>query len=103
MIDKILVNANIFSMKQAIISSFANTTRLKLLICLKSGSKNVTELIANCGLSQSAVSQHLEKLRVAGLVTGVRDGREIVYRLRSQKSGELAKSLLNFAKEVDKK
>lgn len=90
-------------MRQTIISSFANTARLKILVCLEGGDKNVTELIGNCGLSQSAVSQHLEKLRKAGLIRGVKNGREIIYKLKIRKSGEIAKSLLKLAKGVDKK
>lgn len=89
-------------MNQTVISSFANITRLKILVCLNGGSKNVTELIGNCGLSQSAVSQHLEKLKKAGLVDGVKNGREMIYGLKIRKSGEIAKNLLKLAEGVDK-
>ena len=89
-------------MNQTVISSFANATRLKILICLKGGNKNVTELIGNCGLSQSAVSQHLEKLKKAGLIDGIKNGREMIYRLKIRKSGEIAKSLLKLAEGVEK-
>lgn len=90
-------------MENKTISSFANTTRLKLLICLGRGNRNVTQLISNCGLSQSAVSQHLEKLRKAKLVSTKRDGKEIIYKLTSKKSARIASDLLKFSKGVDKK
>ena len=87
-------------MQATITSSFANITRLKLLVCLGKGDKNVTELIGNCGLSQSAVSQHLEKLRKARLVSTRRNGKEIIYKLTSKKSAHIADDILKFTKEV---
>lgn len=87
-------------MKSDLISSFANTTRLKLLVCLGKSEKNVTELIGTCGLSQSAVSQHLEKLKSAHLVSYRRNGKEMIYKLTAKKSAEIAKNLLRLAKEV---
>ncbi len=90
-----------YSMKSQILSSFANQTRLQLLICLSQGWKNVTQLIENCGLSQSAVSQHLEKLRSSGLVTTQRRGREVYYRLAHPKSAEISQQLLSLMKEVN--
>jgi len=87
-------------MRSIFISSFANKTRLKLLMCLGQGDKNVTELIKICGLSQSAVSQHLEKLRKARLIFGRKNGKEIVYKLTNTRSAEIAKNLLQLEKEV---
>ncbi len=87
-------------MRSIFISSFANKTRLKLLMCLGQGDKNVTELIKICGLSQSAVSQHLEKLREARLIFGRKNGKEIVYKLTNTRSAEIAKNLLQLEKEV---
>lgn len=87
-------------MKSNILSSFSNPVRLKILTCLSSGEKNVTQLIGNCGLSQSAVSQHLEKLRSVGLVTTKREGKEIYYQLVYPQAAELSQELQTFIKEV---
>lgn len=87
-------------MKSDILSAFASPVRLKLLVCLSRGDKNVTELIANCGLAQSAVSQHLEKLKKANLVSAKRSGKEIFYKLNFKKSAEISKELMKFEKEV---
>lgn len=87
-------------MEEKILSSFSNKTRLQLLLCLAKGEKNVTQLIGNCGLSQSAVSQHLEKLRNAGIVKTKRDGKEIIYSLTYPQAARLSSELLTFAKEV---
>lgn len=87
-------------MTKSIINAFANPVRLKLLYCLSQGRKNVHELIGNCGLSQSAVSQHLNKLKEAGLVKDEKKGKFVFYSLTHTKTGELAKSLQEFIKEV---
>lgn len=87
-------------METKVLSSFSNKVRLQLIICLAKGEKNVTQLIGNCGLSQSAVSQHLEKLRSAGIVKTKRDGKEIIYSLTYPKAATLSSELLTFAKEV---
>lgn len=87
-------------MQSTVLSSFTNETRLKLLLCLYQGEKNVTQLIGNCGLSQSAVSQHLEKLRHSGLVATRRDGKEIYYRLTNPKAAQISKQLLSFIQEA---
>ncbi|NMC77485.1 MAG: winged helix-turn-helix transcriptional regulator [Candidatus Methanofastidiosa archaeon] len=90
-------------MKNNIPSVFSNLTRLKLIICLDKGEKNVSDLINNCGLSQSAISQHLEKLRKANLVFTRRDGKEIFYNLKYKKTVEISKKIIDLQKEVNRK
>jgi DNA-binding transcriptional ArsR family regulator len=86
-------------MRSNILKALANPVRLQLLTCLSKGPRNVTQLISNCGLSQSAVSQHLEKLRQAGLVSSRRDGKEIFYQLTSKKTAKISSLLQNFLKD----
>lgn len=88
-------------MEEKIINAFSNPVRLKLLCCLAGGSKNVQELIGNCGLAQSAVSQHLTKLKNAGLVKTRRNGKFIYYSLLTRRVGNMAEVLSNFVKEVN--
>lgn len=83
-------------MESKILSSLSNHTRLRLLECLSENEKNVTQLIKNCGLSQSAVSQHLEKLRSAGLVLNRKEGKEMYYSLANPKVGHISKVILDF-------
>ncbi len=85
---------------QDVLSALSNEVRLKLIMCLSHGERNVTELIGNCGLSQSAVSQHLKKLRQAGLVQTYKEGKEINYRLTDRNVSELSQQLLTFIQEV---
>lgn len=90
-------------MEQNILSSLANHTRLKLLVCLSESEKNVSQLIGNCGLSQSAVSQHLEKLRSAQLVSARKEGKEMFYSLASKKVAIISSNLLSFIENYESK
>ena len=59
-----------------------NSTRLKLLYLLETMTEvNVSDLSDLLGVSVSAVSQHLSKLRARGLVNSRRDAQTIYYRL----------------------
>lgn len=81
---------------QKTLEALSNTTRLKLLICLSESEKNVTQLIDKCDLSQSAVSQHLKKLKDAGLIESKKSGREQNYKVRNKSTIKIAKELLKF-------
>jgi DNA-binding transcriptional ArsR family regulator len=56
-------------------------TRLRLAAALLGGERDVTTLTAAAGAARPAVSQHLAKLRLAGLVTVRRQGRRAVYTI----------------------
>lgn len=59
-----------------------NSTRLKLLYLLENAKEMcVCDLAENLGVSVSAVSQHLAKLRAYQLVAPRRDAQTIYYRL----------------------
>lgn len=73
--------------------AFGSLPRLKIMMCLGKGPKNVSQLIENCGLSQSAVSQHLTKLKTAGLLKCDCKGRERIYELDDPKSAEISEYL----------
>lgn len=59
----------------------ANEQRLTVLCRLSGAEMSVTELGQHVNLSQSALSQHLAKLRADGLVATRRDAQTIYYRL----------------------
>lgn len=62
------------------LKAMASETRLIILCALSSGELPVNKLAELTGQSQSAVSQHLSKLRAAGLVSSRRNGQTIYYR-----------------------
>src|SRR3954468_14991191 len=57
----------------------ADGTRLRLMWMLRDGEQDVSILVAAVGAARPAVSQHLGKLLLAGLVTMRRDGRRALY------------------------
>ncbi|MFN4311989.1 MAG: ArsR/SmtB family transcription factor [Ferrovibrio sp.] len=65
--------------------SLANEKRLLVLCQLMEGERSVGSLAAQVDLSQSALSQHLTKLREDGLVATRRDGQTIYYRLADRR------------------
>jgi DNA-binding transcriptional ArsR family regulator len=60
----------------------ADPTRLSLLWVLANGDADVSTLARTAGVRDTGVSQHLAKLRLAGLVEARRDGRRQVYSVR---------------------
>jgi ArsR family transcriptional regulator, virulence genes transcriptional regulator len=78
------------------LSVLGNVTRLRLITCLSQGEKNVTQLVKRCSLSQSSISQHLEKLRRAGLVKTRRRGKEVYYYLVHKEVSEISSNLQAF-------
>lgn len=83
-------------MSDAVLSAFTNPVRLKIIACLAEQPKNVSELIGTCDLSQSAISQHLARLRQTGLVTTERHGKAIYYRISDPVAARLGHDLHTF-------
>ncbi len=63
------------------LKQLANPNRLMILCELLRGERSVGELEEVVGLSQSALSQHLAKLRAARLVATRRESQTIYYAL----------------------
>ena len=62
-------------------AALSHEARLRVLCDLVGGERTAGELVRRSGLSQSALSQHLAKLRAEGLVATRRDGKTILYRI----------------------
>jgi DNA-binding transcriptional ArsR family regulator len=56
-------------------------SRLQVLCTLKSGSKNVSEVMDATGLGQANVSKHLKILAQAGIVTRQPQGVSVYYEI----------------------
>ncbi len=83
-----------------IYAAFGNKMRAKLIACLSKKSKSVTELIEHCHLSQSAVSQHLAKLKKANLIEANRSGKSIIYSLKYKKAADISSLLMSLEGEL---
>ncbi len=62
----------------------SQSSRRRLLDCLRDGAKPVSALVEKVGMSQPVVSKHLRILKDAGLVTVKPDGQRRLYRLNAQ-------------------
>jgi ArsR family transcriptional regulator, lead/cadmium/zinc/bismuth-responsive transcriptional repressor len=77
-----LANAENIEVVAELLSLAGNSTRLKLLYLLENHDEIcVCDLAEMLGVSVSAVSQHLAKLKARGLVAPRRDAQTIYYRL----------------------
>ncbi len=79
-----------------LLRALANEHRLLILCQLAGSERAVGELVAAVGLSQSAVSQHLARLRRDGLVTTRREGQAIFYALASGEVRRIIETLYDL-------
>ena len=80
----------------SLLSALGNDNRLMILCHLDRGEKRVSELVALVGLSQSALSQHLSKMRSLGLVESRREGQSIYYRIASSEALQVLETLYDI-------
>ena len=71
----------------------ANPKRLMILCELSRGERSVGSLQSAIGLSQSALSQHLARLREAGMLATRREAQTIHYRICDPDVGALMAAL----------
>ena len=83
---------------EGLLSLLANRHRLMVMCYLIDGEKTVTELLSRNNLSQSALSQHLSKLREANLVTTRREGQKIHSSIASGEAQALIELLCDLYK-----
>jgi len=76
--------------------ALANERRLAILCELVDDERSVGDLVAAVGLQQSALSQHLAKLRAAGIVATRREAQTIYYRLADPAAGTIMSSLADI-------
>jgi DNA-binding transcriptional ArsR family regulator len=85
-IEKLLPNAE---KAETFLKALANRHRLMVLCELHEGERSVGALVEAIGLSQSALSQHLAKLREDGLVATRRDAQTIYYSLANDNASRV--------------
>lgn len=96
----------LFRQFAAVAKAIAHEHRLELLEALAQGERTV-ETLADCaGLSIANASQHLQRMRRAGLVDTRREGKFIYYRLSDNAVLDLISALAHIGErhvaEVDK-
>lgn len=63
------------------LKSLAHRDRLKILCVLLNRELCVADIEEAVGVAQSAVSQHLTRLKIEGIVATRREGRQVFYRV----------------------
>ncbi|MEU0414467.1 metalloregulator ArsR/SmtB family transcription factor [Streptomyces griseorubiginosus] len=72
-------SAEVLTEAAEVFGLLASSARLHLMWALSQGESDVTHLADRVGGALPAVSQHLAKLKLAGLVRSRREGRRQVY------------------------
>jgi DNA-binding transcriptional ArsR family regulator len=80
-----------------LLRTLANPQRLRILSVLAKGEMHVGDLQARIALSQSALSQHLARLRAQHLVATRRQAQTIYYRIVDDEALAMARALLRLA------
>lgn len=88
----------------SLLRTLSNESRLLVLCHLaESGELSVGELVERIGLSQSALSQHLAKLREEGLVTTRKEAQSVFYRICDPRAQQILALLHDiFCPELDR-
>lgn len=80
--------------------AFSNPTRLNILYILKKQALTVTEVSERLGISQSATSHQLRRLKFARLVRDERQGRKVIYGLTDNHIHDIFDLAIEHVKEI---
>ena len=80
-----------------VLQAVSSSQRLTILIALCQDDRSAGALKIITGMAWPTLSQHLSKLRRAGLIRGRRDGRNIFYRCDSVVAPVLLEAVANIA------
>lgn len=84
-----------------LLKALSNERRLMIICALYQGEKSVGELEAIVGLSQSALSQHLARLRRDGLVNTRRNAQTIYYSMNDRATQAILRTLYDIYSPED--
>ncbi|HHV27850.1 winged helix-turn-helix transcriptional regulator [Anaerosalibacter bizertensis] len=88
------IDKKILEEKADVLKAISHPVRLCIVRrLLKEGEKNVTEMQNCLEAPQSTVSQHLSRLKAAGIIEGRREGIEIYYKLINKDVEKILKSI----------
>src|SRR5262245_11492533 len=83
-----------------LLRALAAPVRIAIVVRLGAGPQCVHDLVESTGAPQPLISQHLRVLRGAGVVRGVRRGREIAYSLTDEHIGHIVADAISHAREA---
>ena len=82
-----------YMQKSELLKAMAHPVRLCIIRGLINNQCNVTKMQECLNLPQSTVSQHLSKLKSAGIIEGERNGLEICYKVVNQQVIKIVEQL----------
>lgn len=86
----------------SVFAALGDETRLKVVARLGSGvPQSISRLTDGTGLSRQAVTKHLRVLEKAGVVRGVRVGRESLFELQPKPFDDVRKYLESVSRQWD--
>lgn len=89
-------NKEIFYENAEILKALAHPVRLCIVRGLLSCDGSNVSNIQNClDMPQSTISQHLAKLKSSGIISGERNGLEIIYKVIHPKAKAIIETLFN--------
>jgi len=87
--------------KAEILKAIAHPTRLCILAMLiRDGESNVSDIQCCLDVPQPTVSQHLTRLKAAGIVGAARSGTEIIYRIKNAEAREIVEFMLDSKQNI---
>jgi ArsR family transcriptional regulator len=78
------------------LKTLANSNRLVILSCLLQGEMCVGDLEKKLNISQSALSQHLSRMRAEGIVGTRRESQQIFYRIKDARVAKMLEVTYNL-------
>ncbi|MDH5718106.1 MAG: metalloregulator ArsR/SmtB family transcription factor [Spirochaetia bacterium] len=75
------------------LKALAHPARLSILCFLEDQKATVNKLVEFTGMSQSAVSQHLSKMKAFGILKDDRDGNQVYYSVTNPEFKKLISAL----------
>jgi DNA-binding transcriptional ArsR family regulator len=86
-----------------VFAALGDDTRLALLTKLSAGSRcSIARLTAGSSLTRQAITKHLRVLEEAGLVRGVREGRESLFELEPGRLDDARRALESISRQWDR-
>jgi DNA-binding transcriptional ArsR family regulator len=82
-----------------LLRALAAPVRIAIVLELREADRCVHELVDALGVAQPLISQHLRVLKSAGVVSGERNGREVVYRLVDEHLSHIVVDAVAHAEE----
>ncbi len=79
--------------KAEILKALGHPIRFCIVEGLIAGEQNVATMVNCTGVPQPTVSQHLNILKAAGIIEGVRDGTQILYSVVNKDAQLIVKAL----------